>query len=75
MDRDDDDADYKVTVMDCRIIAATPKAIKVVMPGRALPVWIPQAAVHDDSQIWRDGDRGDLVLKGWFAERDGIGID
>lgn len=46
----------------------TPKAILVVLPG-GKEEWIPQSAVHDDSEIWRGGDRGKLVVCAWFARR------
>ncbi len=49
---------------------ATEKAILVVFP-RDREVWIPQKGVHDDSEVWRKGDRGQLVVCAWFARARG----
>jgi hypothetical protein len=48
----------------------TPKAILVTFPGGG-EVWIPQAAVHDDSEAWKQGDKGKLVVCAWFARARG----
>lgn len=34
--------------------------------------WIPVSCIHDDSEVYRAGDEGLLVLKKWFAEREGL---
>ena len=31
------------------------------------PTWIPMIGVHDDSEVYREGDRGELVVKEWLA--------
>lgn len=36
-----------------------------------LAVWIPQSCIHDDSEVWKKGQRGDLVIMEWFAEKKG----
>ena len=33
--------------------------------------WIPQSVIHDDSEIWRHGDKGSLTLKVWWARKQG----
>lgn len=49
-------------------IAATAKAIRVRLDdGRT--EWIPQSQIDDDSDIWRDGDEGTLVVSQWIAEQ------
>lgn len=52
-----------------RCIRATEKAILVVLGTKE--AWIPQAAVHDNSEVWRQGDRGKLVVMQWFARKQG----
>lgn len=44
----------------------TPKAILVVMMG-GKEEWIPQRAVHENSEVWRQGMVGKLVVASWFA--------
>jgi hypothetical protein len=48
----------------------TAKAILVVMTG-GKEEWIPQKAVHDDSEVWRKGQAGKLVVARWFARMRG----
>ena len=33
--------------------------------------WVPYSTVHDDSEVYREGDVGKLVLKTWWVERQG----
>ena len=33
--------------------------------------WIPQAAVHVDSEVWEEGNAGTLVVEGWWARKEG----
>ena len=49
----------------------TSKAICVEAPVFDEPTWIPASVVHDDSEIWKDGQEGDLVVKTWFADKQG----
>jgi len=32
--------------------------------------WVPNSVVHDDSEVWQQGDRGDLIVESWFAEKE-----
>jgi hypothetical protein len=60
-----------------RCLRQTDGAIYVVIPavpGRRAEWsgWIPQSQVHDDSEVWREGDTGEIVLTRWIAERKGL---
>jgi hypothetical protein len=35
-------------------------------------VWIPKNVVDDESQVFKKGDRGELVVKKWFAQKEGL---
>ncbi len=35
-------------------------------------VWVPHAAIHEDSEVWRPGDKGDLVIPQEMAEKKGL---
>lgn len=49
-------------------IRQTSKAILARFPdGRER--WIPQSCIHDDSEVFKDGDTGKLVVKKWFADK------
>jgi hypothetical protein len=34
--------------------------------------WIPQNQIHDDSEVWKKGDVGELVITQWIAEKCGL---
>lgn len=48
-------------------IHATDKAI--LCRFGALEVWIPQAAVDDDSEVYAKGHSGKLVVKAFFVDK------
>lgn len=63
----------KATIRDCVAIKETDKALLVEIDGDEQ--WIPKTAVHEDSEVYQEGDEGDLVLKGWFAQKIGVELD
>ena len=48
----------------------TGQAILCVVRGREL--WIPQSQITDDSEVWRAGHKGRLVITRWLAEQKGL---
>lgn len=34
--------------------------------------WIPISQITDDSEVWEEGDEGDLVIKSWLARERGL---
>jgi len=34
--------------------------------------WIPKSVLHDDSEVWKNGQSGDVVVKTWWAEKEGL---
>ena len=32
---------------------------------------IPKSVIHDDSEVWKFGDKGRLIVKTWWAEKEG----
>lgn len=53
---------------EAECIWSTSKAIKVYLANYDIEVWIPQEAVHDDSDVWKKDQQGDLVIKDWFED-------
>jgi hypothetical protein len=51
----------------------TSQAVFVVMEDGS-ERWVPKSVIHDDSEVYDDSDnsRGKLVLKGWWAEKQGL---
>lgn len=34
--------------------------------------WVPKSLIHDDSQVWKRGDEGELAAPLWFFEKQGV---
>ncbi len=34
--------------------------------------WVPKSVVHDDSYVWKTGNSGTLLVKRWWAEKNGF---
>lgn len=58
-------------IQNARCIHATEKAILVEAPDFDEPEWIPQSQVHDDSEVYKPGTEGVLVVNKSWAERKG----
>lgn len=54
----------------CVTVAKSGKAILVKIDGNE--VWIPSSQVHDDSEVWKKGDKGTLILTEWIARQKGL---
>jgi hypothetical protein len=55
-----------VEVDSCVCSMATAKAILVVCGGEE--AWIPASQVHEDSEVYKPGTEGTLVIPRWVAE-------
>jgi hypothetical protein len=48
----------------------TPKALLVEVEGEEM--WVPKSVIHEDSEVWQgEQDDGELVVKRWWAEKEG----
>lgn len=68
--RDDDGPREAVAIEGVVCTAASEKAIRVRIDGDHY--WIPQSQVTDDSEVYRKGDEGKLVITRWIAEQKGL---
>ena len=58
------------TFEDVIAIAESKAALQCVIEGK--DIWIPKAVITDDSEVYTEGDRGELVIKEWFAVKGGL---
>lgn len=70
-------------IKDCVVVHSTVTyAVRdVIADGGALLVsapffpdgeaWVPYNCVHEDSEVYRKGDHGTLLVKDWWAEKKG----
>lgn len=57
--------------LSCECIHETPKAILVRFEDKT-ERWIPKWAIHDDSDVYKLGTDGNLVIDDRFAESAGL---
>ena len=60
---------------NARCICATAKAILVTLADEGTKQrWIPQDAIHDDSEVYDSGQSGKLVVKDghWWCRQEGF---
>jgi len=60
----------KARFPDSRGLRATDKALLCLIDGEE--VWVPQSQIDDDSEVWRAGDEGHLVVSSWWAQERGL---
>lgn len=69
-----DDGNEGVVVGEGRVKRETERAVLVAMSDDT-EVWVPKSCLHDDSEVFEDsedGREGTLVVKRWFAEKEGL---
>lgn len=49
---------------------ATDKALLCHIQGVG-EFWVPKSQVHDNSEVYDEDHEGELVVKHWFAEKQG----
>lgn len=64
--RDDEDT---VEFDDVTATAETDKALCCLVEGESH--WIPKSQVHDNSEVYKKGHKGRLVVTQWIAEQKG----
>jgi hypothetical protein len=60
-----------VSFHDVSVIKDTGKALLCLIEGEE--IWIPQWAVHEDSEVYNEDTEGELVILERFAEKEGLG--
>lgn len=53
-----------------RVVRATANALLVDIDGDEH--WIPQSQIDDDSEVYKAGDEGELVVSEWIATQKGM---
>lgn len=67
MHTDESEDPVELGVVTC--LLERPKAIMVGLDNR--PVWIPKSVLHDNSEVFRLSDNGKLIVKYWWADKEG----
>lgn len=64
------DRDETAHFDDVTALAATDRAVLCEIHGQQY--WVPQSQIHEDSEVWKRGDKGTLVVTQWWAEQRGL---
>ncbi len=62
-------------VADVRVVGETERAIRCAKKGfqaSGPSFWVPKSVIHDDSEVSKNGDSGKLIVKQWYAEKEGL---
>jgi hypothetical protein len=65
-------SDEAVSLGAGRAIRTTDKAILVDLDSGE-EVWVPKSCLHDDSEVYEEGHAGNVVVKEWWALKEGLG--
>lgn len=60
----------KVKIDDVTVLKATDKALLCEIDGEQ--VWIPKGQIDDDSEVFQEGQDGQLVISEWIAKEKGL---
>lgn len=63
---------HEKVIIDAICIRTTEKAILVVCGHDEEEHWIPKSQIDDDSEVYKVGDVGNLIISEWFASKEGI---
>jgi hypothetical protein len=55
----------------CSCEVESTSAILVEIPEHG-ELWIPKSQVHDDSEVYKKGTEGKLVITAWLATQKGL---
>lgn len=57
-----------------KVIKASDKALQIELTDLGETKWIPRANLHDDSEVYDEGENkeGEVVVKQWWALQEGL---
>lgn len=61
---------YKHSIEGAKVEHETPSAILVVVDEE--PIWFPKTQIDDESEVWREGHEGTLIVSEWIAKQKGL---
>lgn len=47
------------------------EALMLRIEGTNKKFWCPKSQIHDDSEVYEEGHEGTLVVRNWFAQKEG----
>jgi len=63
--------DLTFKVKNASVLNHAAKAIRVKAPSLKQPAWIPHSIVCDESEVHCLGTTGNLIIKAWWARKQG----
>lgn len=58
-------------IENARCVKDTGQKILVEAPDLEEPTWIPKSQIEDESEVYKHGTDGVLIVNDWFAEKRG----
>ena len=70
MPRYDDGGSEPCSIGSGKVLKATEKAL-LFEPEDDDAFWVPKSVVHEDSEVYKEEHEGKLLVKRWWAEKEG----
>lgn len=71
-EENDVDVDKPFILGDAEVLAESKNEKNLLFNVDGEEMWIPKKVIHDDSTVWEKGQpAGELVVKLWWAEKNG----
>ena len=62
-------------IEDVTCVGETAKAIQITTvdgPDGQTMLWVPKSQIHDNSQVYKNGQEGDICVSSWWARQKGF---
>jgi len=59
-------------IENAKAVAQTDAALLIESTELEESTWFPQSQITDDSEVWKKGDEGTLIITDWIAEKKGL---
>ena len=53
------------------VLRESDKSILVRLEEDGEETWVPKSQIHDDSEVWKADQSGDLIVSNWIAAQKG----
>ena len=61
-------SDGNIVIEDATCDIETDNALRVHAPDLEGDQWVPKSQIHDDSEVYKAGGSGDLIVSEWIAK-------
>lgn len=60
-----------IEIEDVEVLIEKPTSLLVTSPNLDKEYWVPKSQITDDSEVYKAGTEGTLIVTDWIAEEKG----